>query len=224
MKLSETTIDILSNFATINPNMLFKEGTTLSTISEAKNIMASATIEERIPREFGIYDLSEFLSTVSLLKEPKLDLGAASAKISGTDSDSIEYFYASKESLTTPTKNVTMPKADVKFTLSADAFARIKKAAGVLGHSTVVFTGKKGVISCQVVDPNNQTANKYTLVVDEENASKEVFSFVMAIGNLKMIAGDYSVAFSSKLISNFKNANVPVEYWIALEKSSTFGS
>ena len=59
MKLSETTIDILSNFATINPNMLFKEGTTLSTISEAKNIMASATIEERIPREFGIYDLSD---------------------------------------------------------------------------------------------------------------------------------------------------------------------
>ena len=61
MKLSEQTIEILSNFSGINPNMVFKEGNTLSTISEAKNILASATIEERIPREFGLYDLGEFL-------------------------------------------------------------------------------------------------------------------------------------------------------------------
>ena len=224
MKLSETTIDILSNFATINPNLLFKEGSTLQTISEAKNIMASATIEESIPREFGIYELNDFLSTVSLLKDPTLELGASSATISGADSDSIEYFYASKETLTTPTKNVTMPKADVKFTLTADAIARIKKAAGVLGHTAVQFVGNKGKIEAQVLDLNNATANKYTMLVDEKNACTEPFTLVMAIGNLKMIDGDYSVAVSSKLISHFKNTGVSVEYWIALEKNSKFGS
>jgi hypothetical protein len=224
MKLSETTIDILSNFSAINPNLLFKEGNVISTLSEAKNIMASATIEERITRKFGIYDLSEFLSTISLIGEPTLDLGESSVKISGPAGDSIEYFYTNESNLTTPTKNVSMPKADVKLTVTADAINKIKKAASVLGHSSVQFVGKNGKISCQVFDPNNSTANKYTLVMDEQNASKEVFSFVIAIGNLKMLAGDYSISFSSKLISHFKNTSTPVEYWIALEKSSTFGS
>jgi len=223
MKLSETTIDILKNFSAINPNMVFKEGTTVSTIAEAKNIMASATIEERIPREFGIYDLNEFLSTISLIENPTLDFGKDSIAVSD-DSSSIEYFYSSPEVLTAPTKNVTMPKAEVKVTLTADQINKIKKAASVLGHPTLQFSGKGGVITAKIVDLKNTTANKYSVVIDEKNACKEVFSFVIVIGNLKMLPGDYTVSMSSKLISHFKNNSIPVEYWIALEKDSTFGS
>ena len=36
-----------------------------------------------------------------------------------------------------------------------------------------------------------------------------------------MMGGDYEVSISTKLISSFKQTNV--EYWIALEKSSTYG-
>lgn len=223
MKLSETTIDILKNFSAINPNMVFKEGATLATIAEAKNIMASATIEERIPREFGIYDLNEFLSTISLVENPDLDFGKDSITVSDGNA-SIEYFYSSPEVLTAPTKTVTMPKADVKVILTADTINKIKKAAAVLGHPTLQISGKNGVVSCQVIDLKNKTANKYSIVVDEKNACKEVFSFVIVIGNLKMLPGDYTVSISSKLISHFKNATTPIEYWIALEKDSTFGS
>lgn len=223
MKLSETTIDILKNFSAINPNMVFKEGNAVATIAEAKNIMASATIEERITREFGIYDLNEFLSTISLISDPTLDLGKDSITVRD-DSSSIEYFYSSPEVLTAPTKNVTMPKADVKVTLTADQINKIKKAASVLGHPTLQFSGKNGVVTAQIVDLKNKTANKYSVVIDEKNACKEVFSFVIVIGNLKMLPGDYTVSMSSKLISHFKNNSTPVEYWIALEKDSTFGS
>lgn len=221
MKLSEQTIEILSNFSGINPNMVFKEGNTLSTISEAKNILASATIEERIPREFGLYDLGEFLSTVSLVKNPDLDLGAASVKISGEDSDSIEYFYSNAETLTYPQKAVNMPKPEVTFTLTADVLNRIKKAAGVLGHATVQFTGNKGKVTCQVVDAKNATANKYSIVLPDTVDYKEKFTFTVAISNLKIFPGDYTVACSTKSISHFKNNSVPVEYWIALEKPAS---
>jgi hypothetical protein len=223
MKLSETTIDILKNFSAINPNMVFKEGNTVATIAEAKNIMASATIEERITREFGIYDLNEFLSTISLISDPTLDLGKDSITVRD-DSSSIEYFYSSPEVLTAPTKNVSMPKAEVKVTLTADQINKIKKAASVLGHPTLQFSGKNGVVTAQIIDLKNKTANKYSVVIDEKNACKEVFSFVIVIGNLKMLPGDYTVSMSSKLISHFKNNSIPVEYWIALEKDSTFGS
>ena len=221
MKLSEKTIDVLKNFAAINPNMVFKPGKSITTIAEAKNIVAIATIDEEIPSEFGIYDLSEFLSTMSLFDEPELDFTKDSVIIMENKS-SIRYFYSATDLLTTPTKQVNMPKADVKLMLSADVINKIKKAAAVLGHATLEINGKNGTIVVNVADLKNATANKYAIELDDKNTCKDNFSFVMVIGNLKMLPGDYEVSISSKLISHFKNTTSPAEYYIALEKTSTY--
>ncbi len=222
MKLSDNTVDILKNFSAINPNMLFRPGSTISTIAEAKNIVASAKISEQIPAEFGIFDLTQFLSTISLLENPELEFTDSSVMVRDGNA-SIQYYYSSPDVLTVPNKTVNMPNADVVFNLSSDMISKIKRAASVLGHPTLQILGSKGKITLQIVDLKNPTANKYTIVIDEKNACNEVFSFIMVIGNLKMMAGDYVVSVSSKLISHFKNTSTPVEYWIALEKTSTFG-
>ena len=73
MKLSDKTLTILKNFAGINNSILVKEGTNLRTISVAKNILAEADITEDFPREFGIYDLNQFLNGLSLHQDPNLD-------------------------------------------------------------------------------------------------------------------------------------------------------
>ena len=70
MKISSETINILKNFSGINANLVFKPGKELKTLSEAKTIMASASILEDFPVEFGVYDLNEFLSLFSLMDEP----------------------------------------------------------------------------------------------------------------------------------------------------------
>ena len=44
MKISSETINILKNFSGINANLVFKPGKELKTISEAKTIMANASI------------------------------------------------------------------------------------------------------------------------------------------------------------------------------------
>ena len=44
MKLSDTTLTVLKNFAGINNSILVKEGSRLRTISVAKNILAEADI------------------------------------------------------------------------------------------------------------------------------------------------------------------------------------
>jgi len=223
MKLSETTLDVLKNFSAINPNMVFKPGKTISTISESKNIVANAKIEETIPSQFGIYDLTEFLSTLSLVESPDIEFTDKSITINEGNT-SIRYYYSDPSLLTFPAKNLNMPKAEVKFVLSASAINKIKKAASVLGHATLQITGKKGKIDLAVTDLKNDTANKYSISIDENNECKESFSFVIVIGNLKMMPGDYKVSISSKLISHFENTTIPVEYWIALEKNSTYGN
>ena len=67
MKLSSDTINLLKNFADINPNILVKEGNKLSTISTMKNILAEADISESFDQEFAIYDLPEFLRSIDFV-------------------------------------------------------------------------------------------------------------------------------------------------------------
>ena len=76
MKLSKETIAILKNFATIQPNLMFKAGSELKTIAEAKNIVAKAAITEQIPQDFGIYDVNDFLSSLSLFNDPTFAFNA----------------------------------------------------------------------------------------------------------------------------------------------------
>ena len=66
MKLSNHTTSVLKNFATINQNLVIKEGNTITTMSAMKNIIAKAEVEETFPQEIAIYDLNEFLAAMSL--------------------------------------------------------------------------------------------------------------------------------------------------------------
>ena len=71
--LSRTTLDVLKNYATINSSIVFRKGSTLRTISNAENILSQFTSEEIFPVDFAIYDLSQFLSGITLFDNPKLD-------------------------------------------------------------------------------------------------------------------------------------------------------
>ena len=229
MILSDDTLNVLKNFATINPNLVFKPGQSLSTISEAKTIMAKAEIVEDFPHEFGIYDLNEFLSVYGLIENPQLSFEEKEVLISNSvgggqfpNQQRINYFYAEKEILTTPQKDISMPDAELGINITEDAMAQIRKAAAVLGHTELTLSGNNGVITASVSDSRDATSNVFTLELDKENSCKNEFSFVISIPNLKLLPGDYFVSISSKLISNWTNSNYPVEYFIALEKNSEF--
>ena len=73
MKLSSNTTSVLKNFASINQNLVIKEGKEITTMSAMKNIVARAEVEEEFPQEVAIYDLNEFLSALSLFKSPNLE-------------------------------------------------------------------------------------------------------------------------------------------------------
>ena len=74
MKLSDKTIDLLENFSSINQSILVKKGTKLRTISVMKNILAEAEVDENFEKDFGIYDLPQFLNGVGLMNDPDIDL------------------------------------------------------------------------------------------------------------------------------------------------------
>lgn len=224
MELSNFTMQTLKNFASINSNLVIRGGNTIMTMSEAKNVLAEAAVEENFPQEFGIYDLNEFLSVVNLFETSNLKFEDTHLIVSDTSGRSkIKYFYSDVEMLTSPTKALSMPPAEVKFTLDQNTLNSLKRAASALGHSEVSITAGNGVITLSVVDSENATSNTYSIDVVGEYESED-FNFILNISNLKMMPANYEVEISSKLISQFTSTNLDkqVKYWLALEKTSTY--
>ena len=223
MKISKETLDVLKNFSAINPNLVIKEGNKLSTIAEAKNIMASCDVTETFEKGIGIYDLNEFLSTLSLIENAELEFGDDSVVMKSATS-SITYRYADKSILTSPEKAVNMPETEVVVNISADLISQIRRAGGALNHPVVSITSIDGDdnVYLQVKDPENPSANIFQIETGDYSGNA-VFDFQFLIANLKLVPGDYKVSVSSKLISHWECINNnPVQYWIALEKNSTF--
>jgi hypothetical protein len=77
MKLSESTINVLKNFANINAGMQFKEGSVIRTISKGQNVLGKATVTEKFEKDFVIYDLNRFLSLYSSLTDPEIIINDA---------------------------------------------------------------------------------------------------------------------------------------------------
>ena len=119
MKLSESTLSLLKNFSTINQSILFKQGNRLRTISVMKNILAEATIGEDLPKDFGIYDLNQFLNGLALHNNPELDFEDESYVIIKEGRSRSKYFFADPNVIITPPeKSIDLPSEDVTFQLS----------------------------------------------------------------------------------------------------------
>ena len=223
MQLSDNTLAVLKNFASIQPNVVLNEGNVVKTIAEAKNVMAVATLDQSFDKEVGIYNLDEFLSVLGLVDSPDLNFHDDFVTVqSSAGRSQVKYFYSDTSILTSPAKDIPMPEAEVNFTLSEETLKKILRAAGALGHEKMTITATDGGVKLTVVDNTDATSNAFEIVVPG-TVESENFTFVMNIANLKLISGEYEVAVSSRLISHFKNTSVDVEYFIALEKSSTYG-
>ena len=218
MNLSENTVSVLKNYSTINQNLLIKQGKILNTMSAMKNIVAKSTVGEEFPQEVAIYDLNEFLASMSLFENPDLQFKDDFVTMSEEGKkSSLKYWYSDPSVVMTVSKDINMPECEVKFTLSSDILSNVQKAAAVIGAPDMVLENG----SLRVTDKKNDTANAYSIdVVDTDDDYK----FWFKVENLKLLSGDYDVSISSKRISHFKNTKVNIEYFIALEPESNYGA
>lgn len=228
MQLSDETLQLLKNFAQINSNFLFTEGTELKTMADAKNVYAVATSSDTFTKTFGIYDLNEFLSVLNLVETPQLDFKDKYVTISdSTGKSSVKYYYTDQTMLTYPEKSVKLPKSfELEMDVESSVLARLITAASTLGHSHVSISPKNDELEFVVFDEANSTSNNFSMLIPGKFDSNVDFQFVLNVNNLrKLISSDYELKISSKLISVFKakNSHFELEYYIALEKSSKYG-
>ena len=221
MKLSDKTLSVLKNFSTINQSILFKQGNRLRTISVMKNILAEATITEELPKDFGIYDLNQFLNGLGLHQSPELDFANEGHVVIKEGRMRSKYFFADPNVIITPPeKAITLPSEDVSFELRTEQLDKLLKAAAIYQLPDLAVVGGEGVVKILVRDKKNDTSNDFSIVVGETD--KE-FSFNFKVENIKILPGTYDVIVSQKLLSRFVSKNHDLTYFIALEPDSTFG-
>ena len=221
MKLSDKTISVLKNFSSINQSILFKEGSKLRTISVMKNILAEATVTEEFMKDFGIYDLNQFLNGLSLHSSPELDFANEGYVVIREGRSRSKYFFADPNVIVTPPeKDITLPSEDICFEVSTDQLEKLLKASAVYQLPDLSAVGEAGVIKLVVRDKKNDTSNDYAVVVGETDKD---FSFNFKVENIKVLPGTYEVVVSQKLLSRFTSKNHDLTYYLALEPDSTFG-
>ena len=220
MKLSKGTLDILKNFSNINQSICFKEGTELSTLSIQKNILSRANVEEKFPKNFAIYDLSEFLSGLTLFEDPEFSFDNDNYVIIKDRKNSSRYFFADPSTIVTPPENkVELPSQDVSFTVAWSDISNVIKAAAIYQIEDLAVVGDGSKIKLVVRDKKNDTSNSYAVDVGTTDKS---FSFNFKVENLKLLPGDYQVVISKQNASLFRDANRDLEYLIALEPDSKY--
>jgi len=217
--LSKKTLDVLKNFSTINSSIVFRKGSTVRTISNAENILAKFTGEEVFPADFAIYDLSQFLSGISLFNDPQLEFTSSDFVSIRGGRQSAKYYFSDPEITlkSAPEKNVNFPGADLQFNLTGDDLIALQKASAVYGLPDLTFQSEEGLDTIKIIlrDKENDTSNTYDITVG--GCSTGTYSLDVKIDNIRLLPGDYTVKVSKHLISEWTNTNVDLTYYVALE-------
>lgn len=226
MKLENETIEVLKNFASINPSLMVKQGKIQKTVSLVDSVIAKAKLNQEFDRDFAIYDLSNFISALQMFDDAEIALDDNAVTISNRDGANITYRYAQKEVLIQSKyldKDVRPLNSDIKFRLTKDVLNESLKAVSILAMPEVRIKGDGEHIAIEAVDHKNMNSNLYRKVVADNSAQFEAF---FKVDNLKFIPNDYDVTIappaSAKVNAMAHFSSPLVEYWIAIESHSKF--
>ncbi len=221
MKISPETTAVLQNFSTINNSIQVKPGKRIRTISTNKTILASANVAEEFDVPFCIYDLSQFLGTLSLFDDPDLEFGENSVEIRAF-ATKLTYVYADPANVVlVPDKEVPCAR-DIALTLDADSLSKLQKAAAVIDLPNLVISqceNDHATFLVEVTDVKNPTPNTFRINVTADKVPESGFKAVLKIENLKFLPGPYKITISTKGVSKWIGPQA--EYFVAIEASSS---
>ena len=212
MKLSDTTVGLLKNFAGINQNILIEEGKNIRTMSTMKNILASSPVAEEFPRDVGIYDLNEFLGVLSMAKDADIQFEDSHMTVS-SGKTKIKYMYSDPSILTVPPQTFNAPEEDRMFRINKEEVQSVLKASAVMQLPDITLVDR----NLTATDLKNTTSNNYTIELEGSFPLRE-HRLHWKAENLKMVPDSYRVGVSETAnVSHWVNGDTGLDYWIAME-------
>ena len=229
MKLSKETIEVLKNYGNINQGMMFRAGKIIRTVNAQKNILSSAEISEEFPTNFAVYDINNLLGVISVDDSPEFEFSTEELKIKGKGGrSSLRYGLCDADVIVAaPDKDVVIPSEDIKFNLSKDDLLYVLKINRLLSLPNIVVESDGSEVYIKSIDvkesQSNNMVNYDKLHVGSGDGS--VYTMILKSELVeKLMPMDYEVIISSKGITQFKNQEKKLTYWITTEPGSTYQS
>lgn len=222
MKISNTTLAILKNFAGINQSIYITAGDKkVKTIAVNKSIVGYAQIEEEFNEDFGLYDINEFLTAISLFNDPEFEFTADKVIVSDSEGNRMVYGLVEKELVLTPPDTIKFPDSDFSITVTKDNLEKIKKSSSAISVPDMTYTAADGKITLALNDTKNSSSNKFSMPLCD-CGKEDKFQLIASVDTLKMLPYDYTVELSKKGISRWFNDDKGIEYYIPLDLNSSY--
>ena len=219
MKLSEQTIEILKNFATLNQSLMFRKGSELTTITPTSTVYAQTRVVESFPSDCAIYDLNKLLAKLSLYRDSELEFGSDRITFKSPDGRRNDYIkYSSPKVMILPPTDKKLDNIDDpehEFELTQEDMLWQRKSAGISGSPFMIFRGDGKKIYIQSTDPKDDSTDLSSTEIGKTNAT---FIYVIKIENWKMLDGSYRVKLKKGLVK-LEHKDKPVVYYLAVEKT-----
>ncbi len=217
MILTQRTVDIIKNFATINPQgMIWPEGSTIAIDPPiTKTMVAVAEIDETNHQRFPILDLMQFYSALSGFDKPEIELDGRIIHISDVgqrDRGTYDFIVGSEQIIKEPAGVAFPEEGAVSFELSQQTVIRLFKGIGIISAPKIAIKGDGSEMFAVGYDPENSGMNQYRIPLATTNST---FTFVFEVDHLtKLMKGmDYIASISKKGIARFKGDRLT--YYVA---------
>lgn len=215
MNMSKHTMLILKNFSGINKHMRINSGNVLTIFNLNFPLFARAEVEDFFPKTLSIYDLNQWLSTLSLFEDPDIEYADKLMTIS-SGKMSAKYRYCSPS--VTADQPINPPSVEdtlFSFNLNKEQLAEILKASSVLGLKEVEFSSN-GIRCLNSDDAGNAIDNEYVTAIEQLNLESDMSKPVkIKVEALKLLSLDYDVSVTERFVK-FSSEESKLDYYAGI--------
>lgn len=216
---TEAELTVLKNFAAVSPSMII-EPTGIGVINQAKSVVAKYTFDKPYEFEaFGIYEVPELLSILSVLKAPAINATEKLLEIYDGDSKT-RYFTTAKDLLPkvpSVENNFAKVEPELDFDLPGEKLTYLFKMASVIKAQFLFFQTDGKKIRLTVGNELEASTNTYDITIDTGIRKNELEAVLrIPLSDMKLLPGGYDVKLSSKGISRW-TADLGCTYFIGVK-------
>ncbi len=218
MNLKPETLAILKNFSSINKYMRINSGNSLIILNPSIPLFAIAKVNDVFPLTFSIYDIHQWLSTLSLFSDPDIDFQEKRMIIGGGRNSAIYRYSGPQTTADQPSKLPEVPETLFSFDFKKEQLQEILKASSVLGLKELEFS-VNGIKAFNTDSNGKSTDNEYmTAIEGVETLIDNSKPAKIKIDALKLLPLDYKVEITEKAVifTSDESSDIEIKYFAGL--------
>lgn len=223
MILSEQSLALLKSLSRVSKSVYLEKGNVQRVASPNSTVVCEVTLEEEIPDNFGIYDLSALLNLIKVCDAPDIDFSGKSLIVTDTKNGMRAVFNASaKELINTVDSMDDILNADISlmFDLPGEVLKRMNELAVANSLTHIAFDDTPDGIIMRLFKKDVKDSGSITIPLTRDKKDDSLCiktPFVASAVNMKVEYESYKVMIADAGFARLDSTNTKRRYIISTE-------